>query len=55
MLTIKWSEQEICILIDERRRKNTDYYRIFGRSKVQFWNEVAAKIKEDMVSDFTRI
>jgi hypothetical protein len=55
MLTIEWSEQEIRALIDERRRRNTDYYRIFGRSKVQFWNEVAAKIKEDTESDFTGI
>jgi len=55
MLTIEWSEQEIRALIDERKRRNNDYYRIFGRSKVQFWNEVAVKIKEDTESNFTGI
>ena len=55
MLTIEWSEQEIRALIDERKRRNNDYYRTFGRSKVQFWNEVAVKIKENTESDFTGI
>jgi len=40
---IEWSESEIRALIDIRKRRNEDYYRIFGRSKVQFWNEVAGK------------
>ena len=55
MLIIEWSEQEIRALIDERKRRNNDYYRTFSRSKVQFWNEVAVKIKENTESDFTGI
>ena len=38
---IEWSESEIRALIDIRKKRNENYYRIFGRSKVQFWNEVA--------------
>ena len=33
---IEWSESEIRTLIDIRKKRNEDYYRIFGRSKVQF-------------------
>jgi len=36
---IEWSESEIRALIDIRKKRNEDYYRIFGHSKVQFWNE----------------
>ena len=53
MLTIEWSEEEIQHLIDERRSRNVAYYRIFGRSRVAFWNEVASKINEDLGSNFT--
>lgn len=52
-LTIEWSEEEIRALIDERRRRNADFYLMFGRSKVQFWNEVVDKIEEDTGTRFT--
>ena len=54
-LTIEWSEVEIRTLVDKRRRWNGDYYRIFGRSKVGFWNEVAEKVKEETGISFIRI
>lgn len=52
---IEWSEDEIRALINERRRRNEDYHRMFGRSKIPFWNEVAEKVKEDTGTDFTGI
>ena len=52
---IEWSESEIRALIDIRKRRNEDYYRIFGRSKVQFWNEVAGEIYKALGSEFTGI
>ena len=52
---IEWSESEIRALIDIRKKRNEDYYRIFGRSKVQFWNEVAGEIYEALGSEFTGI
>ena len=50
---IEWSEVEIRALIDERKKRNADYHRMFGRSKVTFWNEVVEKIKEDTGTVFT--
>lgn len=52
---IEWSEVEIRALIDEIKRRNADYHRMFGRSKVTFWNEVAEKVKEDTGTVFTGI
>jgi len=52
---IEWSESEIRALIDIRKRRNEDYYRIFGCSKMQFWNEVVEEIYEVLGSEFTGI
>ena len=46
--TIEWSKEEMRLLINLRRDKNEDYWRRFGKSKVLFWNEIAAKIQEDL-------
>jgi len=54
-LAIELLESEIRTLIDIRKRRNEDYYRIFGCSKVQFWNEVAGEIYEALGSEFTGI
>ena len=55
MLTVKWSEKEIQHLIDEWKSRNVAYHRIFGKSRVAFWNEVAGKINKDLRSNFTDI
>ena len=52
---IEWSEVEIHALIDERKRRNVDYHRMFGKSKVTFQDEVAEKVKEDTKIVFTGI
>jgi len=35
-LTVKWLEEEVRALIDERKRRNADFHLIFEHSKVQF-------------------
>ena len=52
---IEWSKSKIRALIDIKKKKNEDYYRIFRRLKVQFWNEVAEEIYEVLGSKFTGI
>ena len=44
--TIEWSEEEMQLLINLRKERNEDYWRRFERSKVPFWNEIAAKSKK---------
>ena len=51
--TIEWSEEEMRLLINLRRDRNEDYWRRFSRSKVLFWNKIAAKIQEDLGTAFT--
>jgi Myb/SANT-like DNA-binding domain len=53
--TIEWSKEEMQLLIDLRKNKNEDYWRRFGRSKVPFWDEIAAKIYEDLGTPFTGV
>ncbi len=53
LLIIEWLEEEVRALIDKRKRRNADFHLVFERSKVQFWKEVAKKIKKDMETNFT--
>jgi hypothetical protein len=53
--TIEWSEEEMQLLIDLRREKNEDYWRRFGRSKLPFWNEIAAQIEVNLKTAFTGV
>ena len=41
------------LLINLRRNRNNDYWRRFSRSKLTFWNEIAAQIEEDLETTFT--
>ncbi len=36
LLTVKWSEEEVRALINERKRRNADFYLVFEHLKVQF-------------------
>ena len=51
--TIEWSEEEMQLLINLRKERNTEYWRAFGRSKVAFWNRIAEKIQEELGTVFT--
>ena len=48
-----WGEQEVRLLIDQRRNRNIEYHRTFGRSRVAFWNSVARRINRAVDSDFS--
>lgn len=53
--SIEWSKEEMQLLIDLRKERNEVYWMRFGRSKVPFWDEIAAKIYEDLGSVFTGV
>ena len=52
LTTIEWSDEEIKLLINLRRERNEDYWRRFRRSKLPFWNEIAATIQERFTTAF---
>ena len=53
--TIEWSEKEIQNLIEERRSRNDEYYRIFGRSRVAFQSIVIENINDELGTRLTGI
>jgi Myb/SANT-like DNA-binding protein len=48
-----WNEQQIRLLINQRRYRNDEYYQIVGRSRVPFWDSVARRINRSAGSNFT--
>ena len=50
--TIEWSEEEMQLLINLRKKRNNDYQRRFGRSKILFWNEIVLQIENDLGMTF---
>jgi hypothetical protein len=50
---VAWSEEEIRLLINQRRHRNLEYYRTPGRSRTAFWNSVARRINRSAGSNFT--
>ena len=50
---VEWSEEEIRLLINQRRHRNLEYYRTPGRSRTAFWNSVARRINRSAGSNFT--
>jgi hypothetical protein len=53
--TIEWSEEEMQLLINLRKERNTEHWRAFGRSKVSFWNRIADSIQEELGTVFTGV
>ena len=53
MISIKQSEKEIQFLINIRKERNNDYYQIFERLKIAFWNKVTVRINQKLSSIFT--
>ena len=41
--TIFWHDPYVDYLIDERKRRNDEYYNIYGRSRLEFWELVARR------------
>ena len=50
---VTWSDQEIRLLINQRKNRNIEYYRIIGRSRAGFWDSVARRINRAAGSNFT--
>ena len=51
--TIDWDDNEVKLLIDERRNRNKEYWFMLERLKLPFWKNVAEKIKEKFNTDIT--
>jgi len=48
-----WNEQQIRLLINQRKHRNNEYHQTVGRSRVPFWNSVARRINRSVRSNFT--
>jgi hypothetical protein len=53
--TIDWGDNEVKLLINERRNRNEEYWFMLRRSKLPFWKDVAEKIKEEFNTDVTAV
>jgi len=49
---IEWINDQTWSLINKRKNKNEDYHKT-GRSKVNFWNEIAREINRECETSFT--
>ncbi|CAG8584913.1 2686_t:CDS:2 [Diversispora eburnea] len=48
-----WTDDQLRLLIDERRNRNAEYYDIPGSSRVNFWNTIANIINERFGGTYT--
>ncbi|CAH1769805.1 7827_t:CDS:2 [Entrophospora sp. SA101] len=48
-----WTNDQLRLLINERKSNNTEYHNIVGSSRVDFWNDVANKINEQFHTNYT--
>ena len=48
-----WNEQQIRLLINQRKYQNDEYHRRIGRSRVPFWDSIARRINRSVRSNFT--
>jgi|tagenome__1003787_1003787.scaffolds.fasta_scaffold18500451_2 hypothetical protein len=48
-----WNDPEIELLIEERRNRNIEYWRIAGCSKTGFWMSVAGLINSRFRKSYT--
>ena len=49
---VEWTERQIRLLIDQRKYRNEEYYRIVGRSRRGFWDSVARRINRSKGTNF---
>ncbi|RGB24725.1 hypothetical protein C1646_772673 [Rhizophagus diaphanus] len=47
----KWSDAQICTLIDERRTRNDEFHNLRRNQKI-FWNSIANKINQENGTSF---
>jgi hypothetical protein len=48
-----WNESEISILINERRKRNEEYWTLPGNDRTSFWNSIAEKINLEHQTSLT--
>ncbi|CAG8824565.1 35879_t:CDS:1, partial [Gigaspora margarita] len=48
-----WTNDQLRLLITERRNRNADYHNIPGSSRVSFWNNIANIINESFSTNYT--
>ena len=48
-----WTDDQLRLLIDERKTKNTEYHNIPGSSRVDFWNSIAKTINQLFGTTYT--
>ncbi len=48
-----WTNDQLRLLINERKSRNIEYHNIVGSSRVDFWNEIANKINEEFRTNYT--
>ncbi|CAG8804515.1 25862_t:CDS:2, partial [Gigaspora margarita] len=48
-----WTDDQLCLLITERRNRNADYHDIPGSSRVSFWNDIANIINKSFSTNYT--
>ncbi|CAG8802588.1 10866_t:CDS:2 [Gigaspora margarita] len=48
-----WTDDQLSLLIAERRNRNADYHNIPGSSRVSFWNDIANIINERFSTNYT--
>jgi hypothetical protein len=41
--SVEWHDNYTDFLVEERRRRNAEYYATYGRSRVEFWNSIARR------------
>jgi hypothetical protein len=49
----EWTKNQIRLLINQRKHRNIEYYRIIGRSRRDFWNSVARRINRSEGTNFS--
>ena len=54
MARVEWTDDQIEVLVDERKKRNLEYwYHIPGRSRQQFWEEISEVVNIECGSNFT--
>ncbi|CAH1769788.1 12699_t:CDS:2, partial [Entrophospora sp. SA101] len=48
-----WTNEQLKLLINERKIRNAEYHDIVGSSRVDFWNSIANKINVQFRTTYT--
>jgi hypothetical protein len=48
-----WTDDHIRLLIDQRKSRNEEYHKLPGKSRLDFWNDVARTINRNFGTVYT--